>query len=295
MRLSSSEIKRYMTCRRSWFYSQVEGYRRIKAEHTGPLFLGDRVHKALETYYEFESRHASDGFLAASYEHDVALYPDESDALLKEKKLTTAMMEGYHDWLEETGEDEYIEVIGNEGIMEIPYGKHWLIGKYDLMVRDLKTGLIWYLDHKTAQDFSGSARFQIDIQFKHYAVIGKALHGDEFGGIIWNGLRKVQRTGRAKPPFYMRERITHNADELSAYWKVLHVIIEEMEDAKHKNHYGYHSMYPNPSRENCGICTFKNICSMFDDGSDLDFVLDTEYEIVDPLERYQLEVSQGTE
>jgi RecB family exonuclease len=291
MRLSSSEIKRFLACKRSWYYNQVLGYRHKKSEHTGPLFLGDRVHKALEVYYENFTIEAALGFLHGSYVADVELYPNESDALLKEKKLTTAMIEGYFQWLEETGEDEYLEVLGVEGMLETPYGNHTLIGKYDLMVLDTQTGLIWLLDHKTAQDFSASARFQQEIQFKHYAAIGTANFGDRFGGVIWNGLRKVQRTGRAKPPFYMRERITFNRDELRSYWESLYFIVDDMEraiqDAEHgRNNAGLRAVYPNPTRENCGICTFKNVCTMFDDGSDLDFVLQTEYETVNPLERY---------
>lgn len=281
MKLTSSEIRSFSGCRRKWYLTYVNELQRIKPEHTGPLALGNRVHGALEDLYTKGEEKAIDNMLM-SYRQDSEAYPDEAEKLGKESELALAMVEGYIDWLGETGADQELTVIDVEVELEASYDGVDLLCKLDQLVVDEDDG-IWFVDHKTVMDFSVTSRLQQDTQMLHYGLMVRMLYGDRYRGGIYNMLRKVKRTGRAKPPFYWREIIRHSDEELEAHWTRLRYIVDEMERVREL---GFEAAYTAPSRENCSICPFNRICSSFDDGSDVDFILETGFERVDPLERY---------
>ncbi len=292
-RLTNSEIKDFQRCRRKWYLRYVRGLQLRKEKQTGPMKLGNRVHHTLEVLYE--NGHDADAALSdmhAQYDADVAEFPDEAEALDKERDLALAMVEGYVQWLEETGADEDLEVLGVEAAREVDFLPGvTLLGKYDQRVRRISTGETSALDHKTVDDFSRVRLLPLDTQSLHYELIeyldllqrGVDAEQERTGGVIFNMLRKVKRTARAKPPFYMREDVRRNTDELRAYWqKVARVSVEILQAERA----GFAAAYTTPTRD-CGWdCTYLPICPMFDDGSDVEAVIGMIYEEKDPLDRY---------
>jgi len=297
-RLSNSEIKDFQRCRRKWYLKHVRGLALKRERATGPMQLGNRVHRTLEVLYE--TNHDAEAALRelhAQYDADLLEFPEEADALEKERDLAHAMVEGYVQWLEETGEDEDLEVLGvetaREAVLDTIGGTVvWLIGKYDQRVRRISTGEVSALDHKTVDDFSRVRLLPLDTQSLHYELVeyldllakGADADAERTGGVIFNMLRKVKRTARAKPPFYMREDVRRNTQELRSYWARVWRIAADILAAEKA---GLEAAYPNPTRDCTWDCPFFGICQMFDDGSDVEAVISLAYEERDPLERYR--------
>jgi hypothetical protein len=106
---------------------------------------------------------------------------------------------------------------------------------------------------------------------------------------MYNMLRKVQRTARAKPPFYGRVDFTHGIIELrSFYTRVIGTVNDIMTTRQALDEGQDHHLvaYPTPSGRCSWDCEWRRVCPMFDDGSDharwiADFAVG-----YDPLERY---------
>lgn len=296
-RLTNSEIKEFQRCRRKWWLKSIRGLRLKREKQVGPMKLGSRVHRSLEVLYE--TGHDTDAMFTdihAQYDADMEEFPEEAEALDKERDLAVAMLEGYVEWLGETGEDEDIEVLGVEAPIEIEFGVIrgvlvTLMGKLDQRVRRRSTGEVLALDHKTVDDFSRVRLLPLDTQSLHYELIeyldllakGADADAERTGGVLFNMLRKVKRTARAKPPFFMREAVRRNTAELRSYWERVRVIAEDMLDVEER---GFAAAYPNPTRDCSWDCPYFGICPMFDDGSDVESVISMVYEEADPLERY---------
>lgn len=307
---TQSELKTYKRCRRKWYLTYVRQLRIRREKATGAMAIGNRVHTALELLYEhdhdtalmwadFNARAEAD--LLEAEEH-------ERRDLEKDIDKCRAMLEGYCEWLEETGIDEDYEVIGTEEKVSVPFDVGGtpvrLLGKLDQRVRSRSTGEMKSLDHKTVDDFSRVALLPLDEQLLHYHLIERFLlpEGERSSGGVINMLRKVKRTGNAKPPFYMREEIRHNDATLRAYHaRVWHEIRDILELEDEIRDTGSHdAAYPNPTRDCTWDCPFFRVCAEFDDGSDIEAMLGLIYEVGDPLARYasgtvmvQSDIKQG--
>lgn len=108
-------------------------------------------------------------------------------------------------------------------------------------------------------------------------------------GAILNMLRKVKRTAKATPPFYLRHTVHHNVEELRNHWRHVIAIAGEIQLATSRLDAGEsHQVVvpPTPERDCRYSCQFFQICGLFDDGSDVESVIEVEYEHVDPMARY---------
>ena len=150
-RLSNSELQTFKRCRRKWYLSY---YRQLKMKNqssVGPLALGSRIHNALEAYYT----DGQDLLKAHSALLDLdrqILVMDQRDVtdLEAEGELGRLMLEGYIEWLAETGADSGWEVIDAERVVSIPLfeGEIELRGKLDMRVRRLADDVTTFIDHK---------------------------------------------------------------------------------------------------------------------------------------------------
>ena len=110
-------------------------------------------------------------------------------------------------------------------------------------------------------------------------------------GVLINYLKKSKRTERAKGPFYWRDKIHHNKTELESHWLHVKAIADEILEAERKLGAGesHHTVcHPSPSGDCRWKCSFYSICSLHDDGSDVEAAIEDLYETHDPLERYAL-------
>lgn len=319
MLISNSEVQAFKRCRRKWMLEWDRGLTPIRSEMTGARPTGNRVHEALAAHYAPGSKIGLSEQLATSQVRDwdkitaqyggPELVPDFVAADWKKSiDLEQAMIGGYEQWLAETGADAGLEVISVETPLEVTFEVPgvpvpvFLIGKLDMRAQltdEYSTRRV-FLDHKTAADFNRKINtLQQDEQVLHYQVLEKHADPDQprTVGALYNLLRKVKRSGTAKPPFYQRELIEHSVLEVTNYERKLRAVARDLWHvsshlANGTNHLDL--VYPKPGDSCSWECDFKQVCSLFDDGSRVDDMLAEIYKTRDPLDRYKDE-DRGSE
>jgi PD-(D/E)XK nuclease superfamily len=301
-RLSNSEAVSFRRCRRSWY---LDTYRRLKPrveEEAGSArWIGNLVHDALAWYYDPRATSNPVGYAKAVVGKLIEESPEQEERLTKEADLVYKMLEGYLEWLDETGADAELTILGSEQMAEAQLVEGInLISKLDAPVLRESDGARLALEHKTVADFSNFALHKIDTQFltehlvRFLSLIEQGAEADEAEeachGILWNGLRKVKRTAKATPPFYMRDDIRHNRIQLRNHWQHVLAVAQEILATTAALDAGvdHHSACPpSPTRDCFWECDFFRICSFFDDGSDVEGAIEAMYVEANPLERYE--------
>ena len=278
--IRQSEIKKFKRCRRSWSlaYHQQLGK---KQEFVVPGIreLGTLVHLGLERYYGY----AED--VDATIDAEWALLSEvDKERQLGNYTLARIMLQGYIQHVQDTGIDAGWRILATERQIEYPFGtilgdEIILTGKIDMEVLD-EYDIPRFVDHKTVQTFDIGRQLSVDDQLLTYAVL-RRLEGMQFHGATYNMLRKVKRTGTAKPPFYDRLDINFNDTQLDNHYATLHGVLTDLVNVAQRLEGGESSQtaaYPNPNRD-CGWdCDYISACSMMSDGSDFQGYLDTYFE-----------------
>lgn len=280
----------------------------------GPRAIGDRVHRALATWYtpDSERRDPRDS-LAELIKSDVdaIMKVTEDDAkpgllksLNRDADLERAMIEGYMEWLRETGEDSGLTILASEtyqdALLPEQRGRNgvpvYIIAKLDARVRRITDGIILFIDHKTVADFTSKIlTLPMDEQMMWYDII-ETLNGiplgERSGGALFNMLRRVKRTATAKPPFYQRLPVEHSRVQLERFYARLHGMIQDILAFEMKLDDGVDpqvAAYPTPTPNCSWDCDFFSVCPRFDDGSRVEAMLDTYFIKGDPLAYYYRE------
>lgn len=333
--VSNSEVQTHKDCPRKWWLAWYRGLKPKQRKVSGASSTGTRIHVALAALYtpsgsfsqaqaalanaQLADREEYDRQAAArSFSEDagqvVAALEAEMKTLTSAFDMEQAMLDGYLDWIEESGVDQHLEVVSVEQRVEVDLfsesdarGRGWrypvrLIAKLDARVRNTLTGALKFIDHKTVGTLHDPV-LGINQQMLHYHVIDMKSTPPELPraeGALYNMLRKVKRTRAAKPPFYARVPIDHNHHELSGYIRQLTGVIDQLERAETvleetsgPNH--QRAVPSRPSRDCVWKCQFLKICRMFDDGSRVEAAIEEHYEVGDPLAYYDSEeISEGT-
>lgn len=303
--VTQSDLALFKTCRRSWFFGTYLGLR-LKAQPViGPLTLGTRVHLALQYHYT-DGRDIVEAYNQIAKEEFEQL--EESKIIFdhlaweSETDLGRIMLEGYVEWLEETGADAEYEVIGAEKKLtyelEIPgpFGSVLveLRGKVDLRVRNIRNNTRLVVDHKTTAHFANlTTTADKNEQLLFYMLLERLTkeNPDEWlQGAMLNMLRKVKRGVQSKPPYYDRLEIHKTETDLRNYWTRLqgtlqdYVRVVQMLDENYDHRFAAY-----PTAIACGYCPFRHPCTLTDDGSRVVDMLNTLYVQRDPHERYNEE------
>lgn len=307
LRLTNSEMRAYMRCRRKWYLNYYRGLQPTGLDFNKPLSIGQRVHEVLSVYYQpGTERIVPLDYFRMTVDRDVEAHPEQESEIRKEADLCEAMLEGYFEWLAEEGEDSDLEVIEPEAEMEAPLEglDATLLSKIDARVRRISDGKVFALEHKTVADLKKPVRkLQVDtqlltehlVEFLHDLGDGGSADAPKATGALYNMLRKVKRTASAKPPFFGREEVRHNVEELRNHWRHVAQVAAEIAELRSKLDGGadHHDVcYPSPTNDCDWDCEFKNVClaGLFDDGSDPEPLLADLYAVGDPLERYRYSV-----
>ena len=303
--ITNSEIQTFKDCKRKWWLGNYRALKPISKTYVGPLTLGIRIHNALELFYttgenpvdEYERLQRVDNKLFA--ESKDANFEDKVKKFNSEAELGRIMLEGYMEWLAETNPDADIEVIGAEKKLSTRLEmdpRVELMGKTDLKVKRASSGKHALLDHKTAASFNSYYETShMSEQLMLYVILEKmdTVNGDpKVDGGIYNLLKKVKRSGTAKPPFYERLDVRFNDKQLQSFWIRTMGTIRDIMDLRDKldageDHRFY--AYPSPTNDCTWKCPFFQVCPMFDDGSSAEAMLEELFEQVDPNARYEEE------
>ena len=221
-----------------------------------------------------------------------------AEEFAKSTNLERAMVEGYVQWLEETGVDSGLRVIASETTLtahlETASGRPVVaIGLLDARAYREVDGVRMFVDHKSVQELtSPPLTLQQDEQMLHYHLLEwlNTLEGEaRCDGALYNMLRRVKRTARATPPFYERVQVDHNVRELESYRTRMLAAADEVMTATERLDRGESHLavaYPSP-RPSCRYdCDFFAVCGLFDDGSRAEDMLAALYHPVNPNDRY---------
>jgi len=274
------------------------------------------VHAALEVFYGPEPGRYLEALAQeqmndwASYEDncvELGVFPDGEvhKAYLKDCELERAMLEGYADWVAESGVDagieftaieEIVSVRGSEFAPEIVerFGEFEVVGKLDARVKRVMDGVYLLLDHKTAASLTSAlATLHMNPQMLHYGWLERMTQpaGTWSDGALYNVLKKVKRGKQAKPPFYDRFEVNHNDDQIASYElhmkrKITKIFELEalLKDATVEEQ--AHIAEPSPDDSCSWKCQFFTLCPMYDDGSRAEDMVREEFRERDPLARY---------
>lgn len=305
-------------CKRRWWLSEYRRLAPIGYDPTGPLRSGTRVHTALEAFYTpgedpfraLEAAQRDDWNTYARNLEETGNDPDPAmiEQFGKDCQLEKIMLEGYGEWIAESGEDAGLETIAVEEIVTVPgsafspelvakHGDFDVVGKLDMRIRRESDGARKFVDHKTAASLTMALpTLQMNVQMKHYRWLESMTtpEGEQADGALYNVLKKVKRTKAAKPPFFARYEVNHNQEELDNYEKHMKRIIAqilelEAELAVTPIEEQPHVAYPTPDDSCSWKCQFYNACTAFDDGSRAEDMIRDQFVTRDPLARYATE------
>lgn len=316
--VSNSELQTWKRCRRKWWLGWFRGLKLRAESPVGPRQVGDRCHRALKAHYVPGGPAKPDQMLdelerlivldrTALLHRGEPVDPDIVKRFESEADLERAMLEGYVDWLAETGADADYEVMSAETYLEAPLAEYGsttvaIIGKLDVRLRRKSDGVRLFMDHKTVGDLrTPTLTLALDEQMLQYQLL-ESLNLDDptqrVGGALYNMIKRSKRTERAKPPFYQRVEVRHNDRELTSYRRrvmgEVTDILDTEESLERGGDHNYHA-YPRPARECTWDCIFFAVCPMFDDGSRAEAMLEQLYVKTDPLEYYIDQMIGGTE
>jgi RecB family exonuclease len=321
--ISNTEIQTWQRCRRKWFVSYYLGYQPEAEEVTGHRILGVRIHAALEGWYGYGLDPLV--VLGVLYKIELDRSPEYEAELMAERDLASAMVEGYIEWTAETGADAGLSVVATEADVTVPLPRVEgvsLRARLDQVVLNEQTGLLSFLDFKTAASFEKHEILALDPQFRIYSLIQLLASRppvDAFGnpypqagatgkprvdGGIIRTLRRVKRTERSRPPYYATDEFRYDPETISATLAKVQRVGHEIKAARRVLDWAYtegggtvdvinevqRSLFPpTPIVRDCGwSCPFVQLCPMMDDGSDWAGVLmrSGQYEQQDPYAYY---------
>lgn len=311
--ISHSEIATFKRCRRKWWLAWYRGLRFARESPTGPRAIGDRVHRALAQWYvasnevPTDPRTALEALITSDTQAVLTKYKDDEALpgmlikMLKDDDTERAMISGYVQWLEETGADANYDVLASEtyqdallpGLAGRGGVSVYIIAKLDAKIRRRTDGALRFMDHKTVADFASKTMLlAIDEQMLWYDLIEILTNtplGERSGGAIYNMMRRVKRTAKANPPFYQRQEILHNREQITSFYQQLWGTISDLLSLERRLDDGASHQqvaYPNPNPNCTWDCDFRLVCPLFNDGSRVEGMVESYYVKGDPLSYY---------
>jgi hypothetical protein len=187
--------------------------------------------------------------------------------------MATTMFEGYTQWVEESGEDLTLEVLG----LELEVAKTYvlkdgtsvrLLGHTDMLVREAgkRLGII---DHKSRDASKWKGPRPGDFQLLTYALLVSHERGEHVHFAAHNMLKRSKRTARANPPFYARMPINISPQALEQHDNLLRRVLSQMvrthRELSTTPHVHYLRAPANMTGE-CGwSCRVKEVCDLMHD------------------------------
>lgn len=293
IKASNSELATFKDCRRKWYLSYYRGLQ-PQEKSTGALALGTNVHASLATYYSPKgNKGLALGVISSIYEEALENCSEiEVAQLEKDKKMAKTIVEGYFEWIEETGADSNLEIIEPEAELhhdlDILGELVRLMGKRDVIAVNTETGIATLIDHKTCASFNDSL-LDINEQSRMYLLLQRLNGSTVVQNCIWNLLRKVLRTARAEPPFYKREEIYVSEQDLRFFYERVVGTLRDIINVRRGLDSGqsHRSLcYPRPSNECSWKCPFRLVCPMIDADPHVEDMLNATFKEVDPYARY---------
>ncbi len=281
-RIRNSEFNRFQRCRRAHHFGYTLNLAPSPGTHrrmplSGQRDAGSAAHAGIQVVHEQGSLNAALAAVTSWVDETRSIrlegeLPELSKAddpeWWKVDRLARAMVEGYVEWLADTGFDAGFTTLCVEEEFEfvLPNGVV-VFGTWDLVGHDSVRGGHVVDDCKTLATFETiHPRNQ---QLLTYCLAWWRLTGEVPVGAGHRQLRRVLRSGNAKPPFYDYSPLHINERILAAHEKQLMARSVDIITARAYD-VDSHNLYPNPTRDCSWDCDFKSVCPMVDDGDDVE-------------------------
>lgn len=312
--ISATKMRDWQQCRRKWWLKWYRSLDTAGSDLTDKRNTGIRIHEALAGWYVPDGQTPVDPRVTLresllrdwrlSVERSGLSTDDAAYSVLREKwakagELEKAMVEGYMEWVTETAADQGYRIVGSEEersvtIQDPKTGMTILVrGVLDARRERIIDGVREFIDHKTVAAFDRATKFiEMNVQMLHYHLIEwlSTEEGEKrCDGAVYNMLRRVKRSGTAKPPFYQRQAVPHSEIQLKAYKAHLVGAAREMARAEQALERGEDPMevvFPSPSGDCDWSCDFRTVCPLFNDGSRVEDMITMAYRPGNPWLRY---------
>jgi hypothetical protein len=210
------------------------------------------------------------------------------------------MLLGFRQWLDETGVDSQLEVVGVERELVVPldaparFDVYWR-ARFDQVVRNRVTGAYLVRDWKTVDSLAKANQLVLNQQMRFYALLLSMLyrHDDPpmiVGGALYVMLKRSKRTLRATPPFYEQVEITYNKHDLNSTFLRARAVTNRIVDWHTRLDTGEDHravVYPNATDFCDWGCPFRDVCPLLDDGSRWENALAASFTQGDPYAYYE--------
>lgn len=290
-RYSNSEIGTWRDCRRKWMLTYYVGLRKKERDVRFPTEVGNLVHGAFETFYLNGGIHATDSaalahqYLVDKRAEDLAeCIGEHHETIIKAHKTADACLSSYLHWLDETGADLDLRIIGSEDKLEMsgPIENTVLNGRIDLLAEDTRTGDIVVIDLKLVASISEKIRMlHLDTQSKTYALLARAKYKRPVR-VAFRIVKMNQRSARTKGPQEEEYAIVLNDGQVDTYFQQLRGIMGDIASVTERLDRGEHHQvvaYPSPSDTCSWKCPFFAVCPLLDDpASDAEWLLNDGFE-----------------
>lgn len=299
-----SEISSFSDCRRKWWFAYEQGIVPVSIGRRMPASShrdsGSAAHKGVEIINKggtlVEALDAVGVFIdevrsirLPEGDELPELTKEDDKAWWEVDRLARAMTTNYAEWSRLNEGD--IEFLATELQWEVPltitlsdYAEHqeevMLFGQIDAALHDPLVGLV-IRDNKSVQSF-GQTPQDVDFQLRTYAWAWWNLTGDVPDRAEHLMMKRVLGL-KTKGPLFERVAIPINKRILRAHEGHLRARVEgltEVRDLKVTNE----ALFPNPGMDCSWKCEFKDLCSMVDDGSDVQAVVEEHFVEKDPLD-----------
>jgi hypothetical protein len=196
--ITNSNVQTFKRCRRKWWLTWYRGLARREEDMLGIRRTGSRIHQALQAYYVPENetptdpRDALERALTEDWTlikqaadargHDEFVVADMEAKFRKTADLERAMIEGYVEWITETGCDAELRVIKSETQVSAPLFDYvradgevqpvHALGLLDVRAYRTSDGVRMFIDHKTVGDLkTPSMTLPQNEQMLHYHLL----------------------------------------------------------------------------------------------------------------------------
>ena len=275
--ISNSEVTTWLACRRMYWFAFFRNLAPKKLSR--PLTRGTIGHDVFSKYVEFRLQ----GFAhtpalngAFKYLSDTYMGVADLDIVLEVKFLITRYMDTHKGWPE-------WELLGTEERLDLRLSEELnMTIRYDLLVKDRKTGRIYIVDFKFTYDFWYQRDHDLNGQMPKYIAVMRANGHDIYGGYIEEirtrplGKEKAsvqknlwRRTTYMPSKTMMRSMLKQHissAMEIEEYWSG----DDAFRDAKSIPVLNKHGA--------CKYCNFASVCNSWNDGGDVETMLSLDYE-----------------
>lgn len=290
MRASMSDINSFLACRLQWHWGSLLNLEPRHQTDTA-LAVGTGIHRALERWYHPDFKYDYAAVLEQSLSQlFLGWYTEQSHTNGftpwdgAELDLAEGMLAGYQAQYGPLPTDDpdidHMLATEQEFDVAVPGTQHALIGTIDGLMLS-RSGTLWLVDHKTYSYAPSPNALARNQQFLGYTWAANQLLAsgkltERFGplpnrveGVLYNGLRKKLPTSRTSAPFFKREWLRHDANELAFFETHLRTVLYEMNRPDRADYYapGMH----------CDRCAFQSPCLALQYGEDFEYALRTNY------------------